>query len=62
MVQPGGSRYKGDCTSPPFSTKESYMKRKHVSGQKYARKFNHAQKRTKAINSPPVALRGGFRL
>lgn len=38
------------------------MKRRHVSGKRYARKHNRATRRYKAINSPAFIMRGGIRL
>jgi len=36
--------------------------RRPMNGKRYARKFNRARKRTKAINNPRSMARRGFRL
>jgi len=38
------------------------MARRHISGRKHGRKFNKYRNKTRAINSPQQAMRGGFRL
>lgn len=38
------------------------MRRKRMSGRSHGRKFTKARRRTKAINSPGMVMRGGIRL
>lgn len=38
------------------------MKRRHVSGKKYAKKHHQVKKHHRAINSPRMMMRGGIRL
>lgn len=38
------------------------MRRRHMSARKHGKKFNHARRNTRAINSPTFVMRGGIRL
>lgn len=63
MVQAARGCYKGGV-QPPFFMVETggYMRRRNVSGRKYAKNFTRKRKRTRAINSGATVLRGGIRL